>query len=122
MSPLERRLRYQRSRVLVRSWEYRQRRHARGVWFRLRRLLADAAGAYAIPMDEARKLIAEGCPGEPVGQELEPPKLIVFAPAERLALVPLARPIPVGLGAELLSAECIALTRFETSDAGNPGA
>ena len=39
---LEQRARQFRSRVLVRSWEYRQRHHARGVWFRFRRVLADA--------------------------------------------------------------------------------
>lgn len=113
MSSLERRLRQQRSRVLVRSRDYRQRRHARGVWFRLRRVLADAAAVHAIPADEARKLIAEGCRPEPVGQELEPPKLIVFVPAGRITQIETARALPVRLGAELLGAECLALSRFE---------
>jgi hypothetical protein len=36
----ERRVREQHARMLVRSLDYRQRRHARGVWFRLRRVLA----------------------------------------------------------------------------------
>jgi len=41
MNPtFERRNRKQRARVLARSLDYRQRRHARGVWFRLRRVLA----------------------------------------------------------------------------------
>ena len=44
---VERRLRQLRSRVLVRAWDYRQRNHARGVWFRLRRVLAEASQAYA---------------------------------------------------------------------------
>ena len=115
MNPaLERRLHQLRSRVLVRSWDYRQRRHARGVWFRLRRVLADASAAYAIPSDEARRLIAEGYRAEPVGAEIEPPKLIVFVPAERLAQIASARPVPVRLGGEWLSAECLALTPFDT--------
>lgn len=114
MTPsVERRLRELRSRVLVRSWDYRQRRHARGVWFRLRRLLADAREAHVIPREEALKLIAEGHRPEPVGQELDPPRLILFVPGERLARIALARPVPVRLEAELLAAECLALTPFD---------
>ena len=115
MNPsLERRVKQLRSRVLVRSWDYRQRRHARGAWFRLRRVLADASAAYVIPSDEARTLVAEGHRAEPVGDEIEPPKKIVFVPAERLAQITSARPVPVRLGGELLAAECLALTPFET--------
>ena len=113
MTPsLERRLRQLRSRGLVRSWEYRQRRHARGVWFRLRRVLAEASEVYVIPCEEARKLIAEGYRAEAVGEELEPPKLMVFVPADRLALIGSARSVPVRLSRELLTAECLALTPF----------
>ncbi|HEV8358624.1 MAG TPA: hypothetical protein VGX21_05695 [Methylomirabilota bacterium] len=46
---LERRVRQVRSRVAVQAWEYRQRHHAKGVWMRLRRILADAQAAYVIP-------------------------------------------------------------------------
>ena len=114
MNPsLERRVRQLRSRVLVRSWEYRQRRHARGVWFRLRSLLVDASAAYVIPMEEGRKLIAEGHSAEPVGGELEPPRLIVFVPASRVGQIASAQAVPVRLGRELLAAECLALTPFE---------
>lgn len=111
---LERRVRQLRSRMIVRSWDYRQRRHARGAWFRLRRVLADARAAYVIPCDAARMLIAEGRQAEPVGGELEPPKLIVFVHAERLARIPSARPVPLRLGGELLAAGCLALTPFDT--------
>ena len=115
MNPsLDRRVRQLRSRVLVRSWEYRQRRHARGVWFRLRRVLTDASAAYVIPADEARRLIAEGYRAEPVGAELEPPKLIIFVPAERLAQIASARAVPVRLNGECLLTECLALTPFDT--------
>jgi hypothetical protein len=113
MSPsLERRLRELRSRVLVRSWSYRQRRHARGVWFRLRRVLADASGAYAISRDEAEALMALGHRPEAVGQELEPPKLIFFVSAPRVAPMASARPLAVGLSAELLAADYLALVPF----------
>ena len=114
-SSLERRVNQLRSRVLVRSWDYRQRRHARGVWFRLRRVLADASAAYVISSDEARRLIAEGYRAEPAGAEIEPPKLIVFVPAARLAQIASARPVLVRLGREWLSAECLALTPFDTT-------
>lgn len=116
MNPsLDRRVRQLRSRIVVRLWDYRQRRHARGVWFRLRRVLADASAAYVIPCDEARKLIEEGHRAEPVGGEIEPPKLIVFVHAARLAQIASARPVPVRLSGELLTAECLALTPFETT-------
>jgi hypothetical protein len=84
------------------------------MWFRLRRLLADAHAAYVIPRDEARTLIAEGYRAEPVGQELEPPKFIVVASAARIAQIASARPVPVRLTGEILAAECLALTPFET--------
>ena len=116
MSPTrEQRVSAQRARVLVRSFDYRQRRHARGVWFRLRRVLADAGAAYVIPEDEARRLIAEGHRPEPVGQELEPPKLIVMASSARIAQIASAQPVPMRLGGELLAATCLALTPFETT-------
>jgi hypothetical protein len=119
---LERRLRQLRSRLLIRSWGYRQRLLARGVWFRLRRALADASEAYAIPVEEARALVAEGHALEPVGQDLEPPRLIVRVPAARLATVALARPLVVRLSAELLSAESLALVPFDVGEAGLPPA
>ena len=112
---LDRRVSELRARVLVRSWAYRQRHHARGVWCRLRRVLADASAAFAVPTDEVAKLVAEGLRVEPVGRELEPPKAIVFAPAERVAQIASARSVPVRLGPELLEAEGLVLTRFETT-------
>jgi len=109
---MERRLRELRSRVLVRAWDYRQRRHARGVWFRFRRVLAAASEVYAIPPDEAQRLVAEGHRPERVGLELEPPRLLLFVPAGRVAQIASARPLAVRLSAELLSAECLALVPF----------
>jgi hypothetical protein len=109
---LERRLRRHRSRLAIRAWEYRQRHCARGVWFRLRRVLADAARAFVITDDAARSLLAEGHAPEPVGAELEPAKTILFVPAERIARVAGAREVPVSLHAEVLEARCLALVRF----------
>lgn len=117
---LERRLRQFRSRVLVRSWGYRQRHHARGVWFRLRRALADARDAYAITMDAARALEAEGYGADAVGQALEPPRLILRVPSERMAMVEGARPLAVRLSRELLAAEALALVPFDFEVAHRP--
>ncbi len=111
----DRRLRDRRARVLIRSWDYRQRHHARGVWYRLRRVLAEASAAFTISRDEGSQLIAEGHLPVPVGSELQPPKLIVFVEAARMARMTSARPIPVRLGPALLGADCVALTPFETN-------
>ena len=113
----ESRIREYRRRVLVRSWEYRQRHHAHGTWFRLRRALADASAAFVISGEDARRLAAEGHPVLPVGAEFDPPKLIVVVPAARIAQTASARPIVVRLSADLLSAEGLALTLFETVSA-----
>ncbi|MEW5982993.1 MAG: hypothetical protein AB1806_11580 [Acidobacteriota bacterium] len=109
---LERRAADLRRRVLVRSWEYRQRHHARGVWFRLRRVLADASAAFVVTDDEARALVAEGFQIEAVGRALEPPKVILLASADRVRRLVSARAVPVRLGRELLEAEHLVLTRF----------
>lgn len=109
---LERRLRQMRSRVLIRAWHYRQLRHADGVWYRLRRTLADAKEIWEISPQDAWQLAAEGCPIETVGEALAPPKQILRVPAGRLAQAPSARRIPVRLGTELLAAEALALVPF----------
>ncbi len=108
----ERRLRELRSRLLVRRFALRQRRHARGVWFRLRRVLAFAREAYALPRDEAERLIAEGYRPDPVGGELEPSRIVLFVPFERVTKISGARPLAVRLTADLLSAEGLALVPF----------
>lgn len=117
----ERRLRELRSRMLVRAFDHRQRRHARGAWYRLRRVLTFAREAYALPPEEAARLIAEGHRPEPVGRELEPSRVILFVPAERLAKIGSARRLAVRLNAETLSAECLALVAFEFGAAESAG-
>jgi len=89
-------------------------RHARGVWFRLRRVLTFAREAYALPREEAERLMAEGHRPDPVGRELEPPRIVLFVPAERVAELASARPLAVRLSADLLSAECLVLVPFPT--------
>jgi hypothetical protein len=75
-------------------------------------VLADAARAFVLGEEDAAALVAEGVRPEPVGAELEPPKTILFAPAERIARLRAAREIPVSLEAEMLEARRIALVRF----------
>jgi len=115
---MEQRLRRHRSRLVVRAWEYRQRRHAHGAWYRLRRVLTDASAAYVVSAADTRQLIEEGRRSEAVGGEFEPPKVILFAPAERVARLPDARQVPVRLAGELLLAEHLVLVPFVT---GPPG-
>jgi uncharacterized protein involved in type VI secretion and phage assembly len=102
-----------RARAEVRRWEYRQRNLAAGVWFRLRRVLADAREAYVISEDAARQLTAEGHRAEPAGAELSPEKAILFVSAARLAQIEGRLPIPVRLGPEFLEARVIALVPFD---------
>ena len=100
------------SRIAVRRWEYRQRNHAHGVWFRLRRALAFAAHAYAVSDEEMDHLLAEGATLEPAGNDLEPRKRIVVVSSERAAAMPGARRLPVKLSPELLAASNLVLVAF----------
>ncbi len=109
---LEQRVRAVRSRAAVRGWEYRQRNLAKGMWHRLRRLLADASAAFVLTHQAVQELLAEGHRPEPVGQDMEPPKIILCASAERIAAITDKRQIPVRLDADFLTARFIALVRF----------
>lgn len=107
---LYRRAKEVRSRAQVRAWRYRQRSHADGTWYRLRRALSGARTAYVITADEAQALIEQGSRVEAVGAELVPPKTIVWLTTAQE--VGSAREIPVKLSTELLSAEHLALVAF----------
>jgi len=102
-----------RTRAAVRRWSYRQRDLAAGVWFRLRRVLADAKDAYVISDDDARRLVAEGYAAEACGAEVSPEKTILFVDQRRLSMIDGRRPIPVGLGPDFMAARAIALVRFD---------
>jgi hypothetical protein len=107
------RARAARTRAEVRRWDYRQRNLAAGVWFRLRRVLADARAAYVISEADAQRLTAEGYAVEPCGAELSPEKTILFVDEARLSMVASREPIPVELGPPLLGATAIALVAFD---------
>lgn len=104
-----------RARAAIRSWEYRQRNLAAGVWYRLRRVLAAARAAYVISNDDARHLVAEGYREEPCGCEVSPEKSLIFVDEQRLATIASRREIRVGLGPEFLQATAVALLPFEGS-------
>lgn len=108
-----------RANAAVRRWEYRQRHHARGVWFRLRRLLADAKSAWRLTEQDAARLIGEGYLPEPVGQELQPPTVILLIPERRLLEIELRSQLGLRLGADLLQTRFLALVRWP--DRGTSG-
>lgn len=114
--PLERmeaRARAVRARATVRRWEYRQRNHAAGAWFHLRRVLADAKAAYAVSDEEASQLVADGYRPEACGRELSPEKLILFVDEARLPSLQSRRAIPLALGPDLLTATAVILLAFD---------
>jgi hypothetical protein len=115
---LQRRLREIRGRRAVREREYRERNHAGGVWFRLRRLLAYAAEVYAIPIADAERLVAEGVAFDPTGADLEPPVRIAFVSKQRAERIGDRTAVPFRLGAVLLLARAIVLVPFD--DIGPP--
>ena len=112
---LRRRAQLIRQRALIRTWEYRQRHHAKGMWHRFRRLLVDAAEAWVIDDHDACRLAALGRAEQPVGAELDPPKRIFFVSPQELAGVPSRRRIPLRLKGELLYARNLALVPFADS-------
>jgi hypothetical protein len=121
--PLDRmraRARAVKTRALIRSWQYRQRDLAAGMWFRLRRVLADAKAACVITDEDARRLVAEGYRAEACGSEVSPEKTILFVDEPRLSKVESRRPIPVGLGPDFLAARAIALIAFDDVKATRP--
>jgi hypothetical protein len=105
-----------RALAAIRAWEYRQRNHSKGVWFRLRRVLADSESAFAIPCSAIERLKQEGFRTESVGTEIEPQKVILFVPAARLEEIPEKRPLRVALDTDFLSTPCVALIRFDAPD------
>lgn len=96
-------------RKLVRAWSYRQRNYSAGVWYRLRRVLVDAAEAWIIDEEDADRLEAGGHKPLPVGRELAPPKRIFFMVSEELEAAPSRRQVAVRLSSELLQASSLVL-------------
>lgn len=114
MMPLQERARRARERALIRAWEYRQRNHSHGVWFRLRRVLVDAGQLWVIDEREADRLETAGREPHPVGRELSPPLRLFRVTAEELATIANRRQIAVRVSAELLDAHCLAYLPHES--------
>jgi len=110
---LQARVREVHARAAIQAWEYRQRDHAKGTWFRLRRFLAGTRWCWSVPVSEAELLIEEGFEPEPVGLELEPPKTLLVVPADRVSAIPGRRPLRVALTTELLNAACLVFVSFD---------
>lgn len=107
------RLRKMKQRLAVRAWEYRQRATSKGVWDRLRALLALSERALALDADAAEALVRAGARPHPVGAALEPPRqYFVLRPADA-SLVSGGREIPVRLDSGFLDEPRVALVLFE---------
>ncbi len=110
---LDLRARKIRDRALILVWEYRQRAHSKGTWFRLRRALVDAAEAWVVGDDDAERLAEEGFDSLAVGRELEPPKRLFVVTPERLETIASRRRIAVRLNAEFLTARNVVFVPFD---------
>jgi len=80
-------------------------------------VLADAESAFSIPGSEVKRLEEDGYRREAVGAEIEPQKVILFVPADRLEQIPDKRRLRVALDADFFAAPCVVLSRFRTHSA-----
>ena len=110
-----------RERGLIRAWEYRQRNYSKGVWHRLRRVLVDAAEAWALDDSDTDRLAAGGMVELAVGTELNPPKRIFFVSPRELVAAPSRRRVPLRLTGELLAVRNLALVAFGGSRDASEG-
>jgi hypothetical protein len=101
---MARALKEHKKRVLIRAWELRQLEHAKGVWFRLRRVLALSEAVYAIDDDATRELEERGHLPLPLGAELAPPKRLFVVDRSQLQPELTRRPLRIRLDAALLGA------------------
>ncbi len=109
MRTLQERARRVREQAMIRSWQYSQREHSNGVWYRLKRVLVDAEQVWIIDEREADRLEADGRKPLPVGRELTPPKRLFFVTPEELTTIAGRRQIAVRLNAEFLDTRSVAL-------------
>lgn len=107
------RIRKMKQRQAVRAWEYRQRRASKGVWDRLRAVLARSERAYALDEDAKAALRSLGVRPHPVGGELQPVREYYVLPATEGRRVASLPELQVGLGAAFLDAPRVALVYFE---------
>jgi len=113
LSRMHDRARQVRARAEVRAWEYRQRHRAKGMWFRLRRLLAGTRECWQVSEAEAKLLIAEGFEPCAVGLEMAPPKTLLIVPKTRAEQIRDKTQVRIGLGSDLLEAPHLVLIPFD---------
>jgi hypothetical protein len=101
-----------RSRALIRRYELRQLPYSRGVWYRLRRLLAGSARVLVVSPEQMEVLLGAGLAPSQVGAELSPAKAIVCVTPERARGLPFVREISPALSAELLGEMYLVLVSF----------
>ncbi len=118
---LHARIRAARSRATVLKWEARQSTLARGIWYRLRRLLTFSRGLWAVDDATMRELIAGGCLVAPEGEQLDPPKRILLLPSAHRDRLASGRQIPVGLRREVLAERNLVLVLWEDEERNAPG-
>jgi len=109
---LHRRVQEIKARQTIRAWELRQNDCSKGVWFRLRRMLADVHSVYAVSEQTVQKLLAEDYASEQVGRELEPTKELIFIDESRLQQIPERRALAVRLDAAFLTERFLVLICF----------
>ena len=109
---LRRRIEKSESSLIERQWEYRQRNHAAGAWFRLRLLLALCEEAYVLTEGDLDSLLATGCPLHPVGSEFLPARSILLVSRDRRAKVMGLPRLPIRLGSGVLTLPRIAVVPF----------
>lgn len=121
LETLHKRIKAARAADAIRRFEYRQRNLARGVWFRLRRLLSRAATAWQVGEEDARRLLDEGIRAQGVGLEIEPPIQILVVSEERIQTLATRRPLAIRLSAELLTTRHLALVLWPQEEADDVG-
>ncbi len=110
---LHEKVRQIKEREAIRAWEFRQRHHSNGLWFRLREALVYAESAWAIGPEDAAALTQRGAFPLAVGKEFHPPKSIFIVSSAELLTLPSRVALPMRLGPELLGAEHLALLPFK---------
>jgi hypothetical protein len=110
---LHERVRQIRSRTVIRRWEFRQRDHARGTWYRIRRLLAGSRQVFVVSDPDFDRLLSVGRTQHPVGTKLHPERRIVSATLAEATSLSSARELDVRLSSQLLGERNWVLVPFE---------
>lgn len=106
------RIRKMKQRLVVRAWEYRQRNTSKGVWDRLRAVLALTERAFALDEPDVATLMAAGHVPHVVGAQLAPARAHFVLTSDEASMLTRKREIPVRLDLAFLAEPRVALVRF----------